>query len=465
MIVFLFFSYYLFGQWGPECKIAGSTTYADYGSYNNGWTIAVKDSFVHMVWEHRPSTSSIGKPGYVHSTDYGSNFSLIKNVPAKDAHNPHICVSDSFVHVVWPDKQVGTIYYNRSSDYGVSWGSDFRITNDSNMFVSPSICCGNSFVHIVWVGISYYTYYNRSSDYGVSWDFDNFKLTNDSVLSFVSSICCVDSFVHIVYLASDMICYNRSSDYGVSWDIDNFGITDISAPRSPSICCIDSFVHVIWVDGRDGNPEIYYNRSSNYGVSWDFDFRLTNDLAGSESPSICCMDSAVNVVWVDERDGNPEIYYKKSSDYGLSWSLDERLTTSGKADFPSIACTKCPYDVHVMWTASGIYYKRHKCEVAGVKEGTELPTLFVLSQNHPNPCREATTIKYQLPKSIHTTLRIYNVTGQLVKTLVNEEKESGNYTVTWDGKNNKGRTVTNGIYFYKLTAEDFTSAKKLFLMK
>ncbi len=102
---------------------------------------------------------------------------------------------------------------------------------------------------------------------------------------------------------------------------------------------------------------------------------------------------------------------------------------------------------------------------SSVEEEKFRPSSFALWQNNPNPCREFTTIKYQLPKSIHTTLRIYNVTGQLVKTLVNEEKESGTYAVTWDGKNNKGRTVTNGIYFYKLTAEDFTSAKKLFLMK
>ena len=98
------------------------------------------------------------------------------------------------------------------------------------------------------------------------------------------------------------------------------------------------------------------------------------------------------------------------------------------------------------------------------------PFSFGLLRNYPNPCREFTTIKYQIPSTVNSqpltvSLKIYDITGRLVKTLVDEEKESGTYAVTWNGKNNKGKTVANGVYFYRLTAEDFTSAKKLFLMK
>ena len=66
---------------------------------------------------------------------------------------------------------------------------------------------------------------------------------------------------------------------------------------------------------------------------------------------------------------------------------------------------------------------------------------------------------------VHTTLKIYNVLGQLVKTLVDEPKERGTYEVIWDGKDENGNEVASGVYFYRLQTEDFTQTKKMVLMK
>jgi parallel beta-helix repeat protein len=101
-----------------------------------------------------------------------------------------------------------------------------------------------------------------------------------------------------------------------------------------------------------------------------------------------------------------------------------------------------------------------------------LPVEFELSQNYPNPFNPATTIPFTVYGSqftvhspIHTTLKIYNIKGQLVKTLVDEEKLPGNYNIIWDGKENSGREVSSGIYFYQLKTMDYTETRKMVLLR
>ncbi len=90
-----------------------------------------------------------------------------------------------------------------------------------------------------------------------------------------------------------------------------------------------------------------------------------------------------------------------------------------------------------------------------------------LSQNHPNPFNPTTTIRYSIARPGHVSLRIYNVAGQLVKTLVNEKQlpQAGGFTIRWDGRNNKGSRVSSGVYFYQLKTDSFTSAKKMVLLQ
>lgn len=90
---------------------------------------------------------------------------------------------------------------------------------------------------------------------------------------------------------------------------------------------------------------------------------------------------------------------------------------------------------------------------------------YRLLQNYPNPCGELTIISYQLPKPGHTTLEIYDLTGRLVRTLVDEKKEAGVHSIPWDGKDVHGKEVASGIYFYRLQADDFTGTKSLTLLR
>lgn len=93
------------------------------------------------------------------------------------------------------------------------------------------------------------------------------------------------------------------------------------------------------------------------------------------------------------------------------------------------------------------------------------PAEFYLSQNYPNPFNPATSIKYQLAKSSNVTLKIYDMLGREVLTLVNEFQNAGIYEKQFSINQYSGNVISSGIYFYKLQAEDFTDVKRMVLIK
>jgi hypothetical protein len=98
----------------------------------------------------------------------------------------------------------------------------------------------------------------------------------------------------------------------------------------------------------------------------------------------------------------------------------------------------------------------------GVVEGLNRPSLhdFRLSQNHPNPFRRSTTISYSLLAATEVTLSIYDITGRLVETLVNETQQSGIHQVRWNRKTN-----SSGVYFYRLSVGEFVETRKMVVVE
>ena len=88
-----------------------------------------------------------------------------------------------------------------------------------------------------------------------------------------------------------------------------------------------------------------------------------------------------------------------------------------------------------------------------------------LNANYPNPFNPETTITYSLQDTTPVTIEIYNIKGQLVKTLVNDHKAAGNHSVVWNGTDNSNRNVSSGVYYYKMRAGKYSSTRKMILMK
>ncbi|RJP72298.1 MAG: T9SS C-terminal target domain-containing protein [Ignavibacteriales bacterium] len=103
--------------------------------------------------------------------------------------------------------------------------------------------------------------------------------------------------------------------------------------------------------------------------------------------------------------------------------------------------------------------------ITGVDAAKEIPVSFYVEQNYPNPFNPSTTIKYALPHTSYVTVKIYDILGRLVNTLVNSEMPAGIHKVVWNGDDSKGAKVVSGPYFYQINSGSQIISKKMLLVK
>jgi hypothetical protein len=226
-------------------------------------------------------------------------------------------------------------------------------------------------------------------------------------------------------------------------------------------------LHLVWRDNRDGNNEIYYKEYVP-GVGWDaVDTRLTVNASAQIEPQVDAdpMDN-VYVVWTDSRNGssNPDIFFKERK--GGVWASETPLVYA--ATDPSNSVQHFPGITHdgtaalyVTWSDERLpasigknkeaFYKVGYGVVTGV-ETSPSPSLSKLLRNYPNPFNPRTTVEFTLTRDAATTLRVYDVNGKLVRTLVNSFLAAGRRSVTWDGRDDSDRPVASGVYFMRLQA-------------
>lgn len=258
------------------------------------------------------------------------------------------------IWVVWQDTRSGTsdIRCNRSFDRGASWlAADVQLDVGlpAANSITPEIAVAGNFVHVVWQDLRSSPnrgdiYYNRSTDGGVSW------LLGDLRLDTGSAPGAADSHTPVVYAAGSTVCVvwadtrngsadiygNRSLDGGATWlptavRIDAGDVAGSSISLAPRVAGDGNTVHVVWEDARGGNRDVYYNRSGDGGATWlPAAVRLDHAPAPAfaTDPRLACEGTQLNVVWVDDRNGLTDIYANRSLDGGTSWlSTDGRLDT------------------------------------------------------------------------------------------------------------------------------------------
>jgi hypothetical protein len=158
-------------------------------------------------------------------------------------------------------------------------------------------------------------------------------------------------------------------------------------------------------------------------------------------------------------------------------TVDEATSICGDPEDPAIGARFDEVDddsivVNHIYKVPGTYTAKVvvEREVAAPAEArltlvVSAPETLALFQNIPNPFVSNTTICYQLPARTNVSLKIYRCTGQLVRTLVDRTDEPGYYEIPWDGEDDNGKEVSNGIYFYRAQIDDFTEIKKMILIK
>jgi hypothetical protein len=102
-----------------------------------------------------------------------------------------------------------------------------------------------------------------------------------------------------------------------------------------------------------------------------------------------------------------------------------------------------------------------------------LPRVYSLAQNTPNPFNPTTSIAYEIPgrvdgvalASTRVELRVYDIRGRVVRTLVSSQQAPGRYRVSWDGRDDRGQLAGSGVYFYRLSTDSFSKSRKMILVK
>lgn len=297
--------------------------------------IAINGTNLHVVWDEYPDGGTTIEIYYANSTDNGETWNpplAISIVDSSDDQWPDIAVWDDNIHVVWGHEKDTTeqyeLCYRNSTDGGKNWNSIQTIENSAATQGDANIVVNGSNVHVVWgayVG-NWETYYKKSTNSGITWG-ANIPISKiDGYNSDDAAIVVNGSNIHVVWRDSvDEIIYRNSSNNGDTWN-DEIKITlaDGIYSYAPSIAVNNNSIHIVWVDAKDnydylGAYELYYKSSSDGGINFGSEIRLTNAPKNSILPSIASTNNYVHVVWQDNRTGGNldyEIYYKRSPDFG-----------------------------------------------------------------------------------------------------------------------------------------------------
>jgi hypothetical protein len=471
---FTFISKNCICQWQPDVRLTYDPAKSFVADYSQ--SIVSSGNVLHIVWyDYRDGNIEIY---YKRSSDggvsWGVDTRLTNNIALSS--NPTIATSGSLVHIVWFDSRDGNyeIYYKRSTDGGINWGEDTRLTNNTADSYYPSLATSGLFLIVVWYdsrnGNGQEIYYKCSTDGGISWGADK-RFTNNVYIIERASVSVSGQIVHIAWVELRNgyypIFYKRSIDGGNSWGIETQLENDSVDKSKPSISLSNSFVHVVWSSNRNGNSKLHYVRSTDAGLNWGENMQLTNSPKLAEHPFIFAKDAFVHIIWDDNRDVRNEVYCKRSTDNGTNWCEDIRLTDyPAHAVHPSI--TVSGQTVHTIWNDYRdnnweIYYKFNPTgNTVGISNnlGLNTPSNFKLYQNYPNPFNPSTLIQYEIPKNSFVKLVVLDVLGREVETLVNEKQTAGTYEATFNASQ-----YPSGVYFYKITTDNFSETKKMLLIK
>lgn len=216
----------------------------------------------------------------------------------------------------------------------------------------------------------------------------------------------------------------------------------------------------------------YFKFSASAGDIVEIDIDAsTLDPASGMDPFLSIFDSEGNfLAFNDDFDGLDSFLAFEAPADGDYFALVEDFSTSFVGDLFGGFAPQGPPFVNAFYNVTFGAPSASAASVApkltlSNSATTLLPDEFALAQNYPNPFNPETKINYQLPEESRVVIKIFNVTGQAVRLLVNDFEPAGFYEITWDGRNQAGISVPSGTYFYQIQAGSFHQVQKMTLLK
>ena len=406
-------------------------------------------------------------PYILTSTDAGITWDNHTRVITNPINIYGIDVRDSLSAYICGNYDYSTNYIYKTSDGGLNWQQSYSSSmngiNDIKSFdYSTIFACG---VQNYYQGLIL-----KSTDSGQNWETQLLS----SVYS-INQLSLPDS--HAIYALTDEKVI-KSTNMGSSW-------STIYQPSYPSFRDIEFIsADVGYVVGGYYPSNLY--KTTNGGVNWNIYtlssnadinsinfpsenvgyacgynsiYKTTNGGASWTQIPISNVYSFYDIVFNDEYNGwvigNNGIYHTVNG--GLSWVME-----FAKSDysFNTFGISK----LQSLWAAGEgckiIKYRGDLSTSVSFNQNDLLPTEYALLQNFPNPFNPLTKIRYDIPKASQVSLKVYDILGAEVTTLVNEFLQPGRYTTEWNATR-----FASGVYIYSLQAGDFVQNKKMILMK
>lgn len=271
------------------------------------------------------------------------------------------------------------------------------------------------------------------------------------------------------------IPFRTSAEQYVSGNvIDNFEV--LGGWRNPNLSMMSSGIDTNITKFAITNEKKVFGTNSGRLI---YQFSGTNGVAAipnTNKPSTGTDNNATVGLWIfgDLSNNLLELYFNDSQNSGAAYFVDTINWTGWKLKYFPIneillSGEKFLTDIAITKTSNGalngtVYFDDFQTNVLVPVENSvsEIPTEFRLNQNYPNPFNPSTRISWQIPTSGHVELKIYDVLGNEITTLVNEYQNGGSYTINFDALKYR---MSSGIYFYTITSQGKSITKKLVLMK
>ncbi len=401
---------------------------------------------------------------------------------------------DGTVHILYADDSSGdSEMYYRSKPVGGAWSAPANISQTPgfrsefpNVAVSP-----DGTVHAAWIksptsaaccGETYYASKTAGGSWTTAIDVSNSPANEYPTRLGVGP----DNSVHVVTSQEDggpgkQNIYYYTKPAGGSFGLgENLtGTADVGRGLGGVLKTGDGTVHVLYYEGWPG--EVIYENKPPCGGSWSGPVNVSNNTSSSWAPALAADACGnLNVSWIDDGGGAQKILHASKTPGG-SWSAAVDIT--GGATFASVprlavavprGTTTGTVEVVYSNAPSGnpdVYFTEVSLTdclppvVTGVAVGPIAPRAG-LGQSYPNPFNPETSIPVVMSHRGHVRIDVYSIEGARVRSLIDENREKGEFSVRWDGRDDRGNRLASGVYFYSLVIDGkVVAAKKAVMLK